>query len=216
MGIEIVLKLLLAAVLGGIIGLEREIARKDAGLKVNVLIAVGSALFTTLAIVLAGGAEKTVAPIPILAHIVTALGLLGAAIIIRERFTTAGLTTAAALWCSGALGIAVGVGYYLTAFGAAIFVAAGLLLLNYITAVLEKQGKVFAYVIRTGDNAAVIIEIKKVVMDLGIKYINANLRKASDGYAVQLAVHTSHTKNKAFVERIMQIPDVDEITSENL
>lgn len=216
MGIEIVLKMLLAAVLGGIIGLEREISRKDAGLKINVLMSVGSALITALAIVLAGGAEKAASALTVLGHIVTALGLFGAAIIIRERFTTAGLTTAAALWCSGGLGIAVGAGFYLTAFGAAIFVAGGLLLLNYITVILEKQGKVFAYVIHTGDNAAVIIEIKKVVMDLGINYINANIRKARDGFAVQLAVHTSQTKNKAFVERIMQIPDVEEITSESL
>lgn len=215
MGIEIILKMLLAGVLGGLVGLEREISHKEAGLKVNVLIAMGSALLAGLAVELAGESQVTNA-MPMLAHIITALGLIGAGIVIRERFTAQGLTTAATVWSDGAIGIAVGTGYYLAAFAAAIFIVVGLTVLKIITAVLEKQGKVFAYVISTEDSASVIIEIKKVITELGIKYINANIRKSKEGYEIEMAVHTSQTKNKSFIERVMQIPDVKEIASENL
>jgi putative Mg2+ transporter-C (MgtC) family protein len=215
MGIEIILKMLLAGVLGGIVGLEREISHKEAGLKVNVLIAMGSALMAGLAVELAGESQIADA-MPMLAHIITALGLVGAGIVIRERFTAQGLTTAAAVWSVGAVGMAVGTGYYLAAFAAAVFIVVGLTVLTIITVVLEKQGKVFAYVISTEDSASVIIEIKKVLLDLGIKYINANIRKSREGYEIEMAVHTSQTKNKSFIERVMQIPDVKEIASENL
>jgi putative Mg2+ transporter-C (MgtC) family protein len=215
MGLEIILKMLLAAVLGGIIGLEREISHKEAGLRVNVLIAMSSALITVLAFGLAED-SKTTTPSLILAHIITALGLIGAGIVIRERFTAQGLTTAATVWSVGAIGIAVGTGYYLTAFAAAVFIVIGLILLRIITAVLEKQGRVFVYIISSEDRASVIVDIKEVVTELGLKYISANIRKAKEGYEIEMAVHTSQTKNKSFVERVMQIPDVKKITSENL
>jgi putative Mg2+ transporter-C (MgtC) family protein len=219
MGIEIVLKMLLAGVLGGIVGLEREVSHKEAGLKVNVLIAVGSALLTSLSVELAVAGDSgnlNGNSFQMLAHIITAIGLIGAAIVVRERFTAHGLTTAATVWTVGGVGILVGTGYYIAAFGAAIFIVIGLTALRLLTKSLDKQGRVYAYVISTEDRAAVIIEIKKVVMELGLKYMNATIRKLGDGYEIEMALHTSQTKNKVFVERVMQIPDVKEINSENL
>jgi putative Mg2+ transporter-C (MgtC) family protein len=218
MEIEIILKMLLAAVLGGIIGLEREISHKDAGLKVNVLIAMASALMTVLSIKLAGapGSQTTAAASPMTGHIITALGLIGAAIIIKERSTARGLTTTAVIWSVGAVGMIVGSGYYLTAFLVTIFIVMGLTLLQRLSAVLEKQGKIYTYVISTEDRATVIIEVKKIITDLGIHFTDAHLRKTREGYEIEVAVTTSQQKNKSFIERVMQIPDVKEITSEHL
>lgn len=215
MELEIILKILLAGVLGGIIGLEREISHREAGLKVNILIAVGAALMTVLAFKLAGGA-KVPNPSPIAAHIVSALGFIGAGIIVQARFAVHGITSAATVWIAGAIGMAVGSGYYLTAFFAALFIVVGLVLLKRVSAVLEKPGNIYAYIISTEDNASVIIEVKKVVMELGIKYINANMKKAKEGYAIEMALKTSKNKNKEFLERVMQLPGVNEIASENL
>jgi putative Mg2+ transporter-C (MgtC) family protein len=209
MEIEIILKMLLAAVLGGIIGLEREISHKQAGVKVSVLVALASALMTVLSI-------KTTAAAPITGHIITALGLIGAAIIIKERFTLQGLTTTAVVWSVGAVGMVVGSGYYLTALLVTIFIVIGLTLLQRLSSVLEKQGKIYIYVISTNDRAAVIIEIKKIITDLGIHYTDSHLRKTGEGYEIEIAVTTSQQKNKSFIERVMQIPDVKEITSEHL
>lgn len=210
MEIDIILKMLLAAVLGGIIGLEREISHKQAGVKVSALVALSSALMTVLSI------KTTAAASPITGHIITALGLIGAAIIIKERFTLQGLTTTAVVWSVGAVGMVVGSGYYLTAFLVTIFIVIGLTLLQRLSSVLEKQGKIYIYVISTEDRAAVIIEVKKIITDLGIHYTDAHLRKTREGYEIEIAVTTSQQKNKSFIERVMQIPDVKEITSEHL
>ena len=210
MEIEIILKMLLAAVLGGIIGLEREISHKEAGLKVNVLIAMSCALMTVISI------KTTSTASPLTGHIITALGLIGAGILIKERFTPRGLATTAVIWNVGAIGIVVGTGYYLTAFLVTIFIVIGLTLLQRLSSVLEKQGKIYIYVISTEDRAAVIIEVKKIITDLGIHFTDSHLRKNRDGYEIEIAVTTSQQKNKSFIERVMQIPDVIEITSEHL
>ena len=217
MELEIILKMLLAAVLGGIIGLEREISHKETGLRVYILIAIASELLTVLSLQWAGGTDARIAASsPMTGHIITALGLIGAGVIIKERFTLQGLSTAAVVWSVGALGMAVGSGFYLTAFAIAIFIVIALTLLNRIAPLLEKQGKIYAYVISTEERAVIIIEIKKIIMDLGIHYQNARLKKTREGYEIEIAVTTSQTKNKAFIERVMQIPDVKEISSENL
>jgi putative Mg2+ transporter-C (MgtC) family protein len=217
MGIEVILKILLAAVLGGIIGLEREISYKQAGLKVNVLVAVGSALMTVLALTLNGGTKNTpIGSSPLAAHIITALGLIGAGIIVRERFAVHGMTSAATVWSVGAIGMTVGSGYYMSAFAITIFLLAALITLKKVSIVLEKQGNLYVYIISTEDRASIILEIKKIVIDLGLKYMNANMRKTRDGFEIQMTLHASANKNKEFIERIMQIPDVIELINESL
>jgi putative Mg2+ transporter-C (MgtC) family protein len=210
MEIDIILKMLLAAVLGGIIGLEREISHKEAGLKVNVLIAMATTLMTVLS------SKTTTTASPITGYIIIALGLIGAGIIIKERFTSRGLTTTAVVWSVGAVGIVVGSGYYLNAFLVTIFIVIGLTLVQRLSSVLEKQGKIYIYVISAEDRAAVIIEVKKIITDLGIHYTDAHLVKTREGYEIEIAVTTSQQKNKSFIDRVMQIPDVKEITSEHI
>ena len=214
MGIEIILKILLAAVLGGIIGLEREISHKESGLRVSVLMAVGTTLMTVLAFSLSP--ETPANASPMLAHIITALGIIGAGIVVKERFAVHGISAAASIWIVGAIGMTVGTGNYLIAFGITIFVVVLLMILKTVSAIIEKQGKIFAYLISTTDRASIILDIKAIVMDLDLKYINANMRKTREGYQIEIALHTSQTKNKEFVERIMQLSDVTEISSENL
>jgi putative Mg2+ transporter-C (MgtC) family protein len=106
---DLVLRLLLAAGLGAVIGIERELRRKPAGLRTNILIALGSALFTTVSIQLArnGGTPDRVA-----AQIVTGIGFLGAGSILRDRGSVHGMTTAATIWVNAAIGMAAGAGEY--------------------------------------------------------------------------------------------------------
>lgn len=108
--IELIERLLLAAALGGVLGFEREWRQKNAGLKTNTLIAMGSALFTLMSIDLsasAGGDATRVA-----SQIVTGIGFLGAGAIIRTQDGIRGLTTAAMIWVNAAIGVAVGGGEY--------------------------------------------------------------------------------------------------------
>jgi putative Mg2+ transporter-C (MgtC) family protein len=111
-------RLTLAAVLGGAIGFERELRDREAGLRTHLLVCLGSALFTIVSAYgfrdfLTGGDQVIRAdPTRIAAQIVTGIGFLGAGAIIRQGLTVRGLTTAATLWVSAAIGIACGAGYY--------------------------------------------------------------------------------------------------------
>ncbi len=104
--IEIARRLILAAVLGAIFGLEREVRQKSAGLRTNILIAVGAAVFTMMSIEMAVGTGAD--PSRIASQIVTGVGFLGAGAIMRTRGGVQGLTTAATVWVNAAVGVAAG------------------------------------------------------------------------------------------------------------
>lgn len=105
---EDALKILLAVVAGGIIGLEREYRDKPAGLRTLIFICVGATLFTILSSKLAGGGDPT----RIAAGIVSGIGFLGAGVILREGVRVIGLTTASTIWLTAALGMGLGGGQY--------------------------------------------------------------------------------------------------------
>jgi putative Mg2+ transporter-C (MgtC) family protein len=115
---EALLRLALAAALGGVLGLERELREREAGLRTHLLVSVGSALFTLVSAYgfhdfLSSGASVVRAdPARIAAQIVTGIGFLGAGAIIRQGLSIRGLTTAATLWVVAAIGLAAGAGYY--------------------------------------------------------------------------------------------------------
>ena len=121
-------RLLLAGILGGVIGLERELRHKAAGLRTNMLICFGSAMFTILSDELAsrfGGDHMRIA-----AQIVPGIGFLGAGAILRERGSVVGLTTAATIFVTASIGMAAGGGLYITAVFATIVVLGALVILG--------------------------------------------------------------------------------------
>jgi putative Mg2+ transporter-C (MgtC) family protein len=124
-----VLKLLEAAVLGGMIGLERELSGKAAGLRTNLLICLGSALLTDLSLAVAS--HSAVAdPARIAAQIVSGIGFLGAGTILQSRRAVHGLTSAAVIWVVAAVGMTVGAGLHLEAFLATALVLVALSVLR--------------------------------------------------------------------------------------
>jgi len=123
---DLTLRLLLAAGLGAAIGLEREYRQKPAGLRTNILIAVGSALFTAMSIEMA---RTSGTPDRIAAQVVTGIGFVGAGAILRSGRSVHGMTTAATIWVNAAIGMAAGSGEYLMATAATAITMAVLLLL---------------------------------------------------------------------------------------
>jgi putative Mg2+ transporter-C (MgtC) family protein len=111
-------RLAIAAALGGAIGFERELRDREAGLRTHLLVCLGSALFTLVSaygfedFLKSGDQVIRADPTRIAAQIVTGIGFLGAGAIIRQGLSIRGLTTAATLWVSAAIGIACGAGYY--------------------------------------------------------------------------------------------------------
>ena len=126
--IEIVLKLVLAVILGGVIGLEREYRGVSAGFRTHALVCLGATLFTLMSILIAG---SRVDASRIAAGIVTGIGFLGAGAIFQSKDRVRGLTTAADLWVVGAAGIAIALGYYIAAITAIVLVLLMLILGRY-------------------------------------------------------------------------------------
>ncbi len=127
---HVLLRLFVAAILGGAIGMERELRERQAGLRTHLVVCVGSALFTLVSaygfheFLTNGGSLVRTDPTRIAAQIVSGIGFLGAGAIIRQGLSVRGLTTAATLWLVAAIGMAAGAGYY----SAALFATAGALL----------------------------------------------------------------------------------------
>jgi putative Mg2+ transporter-C (MgtC) family protein len=133
---DLVWRLLLATVLGAAVGLEREYRQKPAGLRTNMLIALGSALFTILSIAMghdSGTADR------IAAQIVTGIGFLGGGAILRSGNTVHGMTTAATIWVNAAIGVAAGMGQYALATATAVITLVVLGVLPPVEAYFERR-----------------------------------------------------------------------------
>ena len=135
--IDLAGRLVLAAVLGGAIGWERQHAHKPAGLRTNILICMGAALLTDLSARVAASVEGPADPGRIAAQIVTGVGFLGAGTILQSRGSVVGLTTAATLWVVAAIGMAVGFGASVEAAGATVLVLIVLIPLRSLEARAE-------------------------------------------------------------------------------
>lgn len=139
MRLDLLANLILALVLGGAIGWERQHAQKPAGLRTNVLICVGAALLTDVSIHIAALGTGPADPGRITAQIVSGIGFLGAGTIIQSRGSVTGLTTAATMWVVAAIGITVGSGAYIEAVGATVLVLIALIPLHTLEARAEAR-----------------------------------------------------------------------------
>jgi putative Mg2+ transporter-C (MgtC) family protein len=137
---DIVLRLILAIVLGGLIGLEREISGKPAGLRTNILICVGSTLFMLISIYMFQKFPNS-DPGRIAAQVVTGIGFLGAGTILQAKGSIIGLTTAATIWSVSSIGLAIGCGFYFPALVASIAIIFILLIFGRFEAFLDEKVK---------------------------------------------------------------------------
>jgi putative Mg2+ transporter-C (MgtC) family protein len=130
---EVFFQLILAVVLGSLIGLERELKKKGAGIQTYSLVSLGSCLFSLIAFSL--GNLKIIDPSPILVSIAVGMGFIGAGAIFRGETQVFGLTTAAGLWTVAAIGLAVGAKFY----SLAIFSTVLVLIIFYFFGLLEEK-----------------------------------------------------------------------------
>lgn len=166
-------RLLLAAFLGGLIGFERDVHGRPAGLRTNLLVSMGSAIFVILSeyISLAGppigeGMVSTNDPARIAAQVVTGIGFLGAGAIIKEGLTIRGLTTAACLWIVAGIGMAAGAGYYSVAIAATFISLASLIGLSYFEKFYPKDSYRKLTITTTSD-----ADVSKIIDTVKNKYL---------------------------------------------
>ncbi len=127
-------KFLMATLLCGLIGAEREFRGKQAGLKTMIMIGLGSTLFTVLSIKIGLNSQDRIA-----SNIVTGIGFLGAGVIFKEENRVKGLTTACVIWIVAAIGMAIGGGYYIQSIGVTGVVLAALLFFPFVENFVESR-----------------------------------------------------------------------------
>jgi len=161
-------RLLLASVLGGVVGLERQLAGKAAGLRTNLLICVGAALITEVSVflpTLAGTGD----PGRMAAQVVSGIGFIGAGTILQSRGRVIGLTSAATLWVVAALGIAVGARAYVQAIGTTLLVMGTLLLLRRFEEVIARRHVDRRYTVSMEPRVKVMDELHDSLCALGLR-----------------------------------------------
>jgi putative Mg2+ transporter-C (MgtC) family protein len=143
---DALLRMLIAVTVGAVVGLDRELQRKPAGLRTHILVSLAAAIFTLItfelhAEVAVGQGRTTADPIRIIEAVTAGVAFLAAGAIIRGRGGVEGLTTGANMWLSGALGVACGAGYYTLALIGAAFALIVLVLLVKIEALLARRSQ---------------------------------------------------------------------------
>ena len=140
---EILMRLLLAALWGGMVGMEREYRSKSAGFRTMILISMGSCFFTIMseAIGSPSNADR------IASNIITGIGFLGAGVIFRGENRVTGITTAASIWAVAAIGMGIGAGYYFAAIAASFLIFIVLAILPYIERQIDHINLIRTYAI---------------------------------------------------------------------
>jgi len=197
--IDLFVRLLLAVILGSIVGFERERKHKTAGFRTNILICLGAALFTIVSINLTYDYTKTVAdPGRIAAQIVTGIGFLGAGAILRSRGSVVGMTTAASIWVTAAVGLAVGCGYYIAACLVAVMTV--VILQAFVPFVFSMRRKwvMVQYYLEYTRNPELDRLIKQFYEDSLIKVDEIQFEISGDMTVVRLNVNSSPAAHEEF------------------
>jgi putative Mg2+ transporter-C (MgtC) family protein len=195
-------KLLLAILCGGAIGFERELSRKAAGLRTNVLICMGSALFMIISRHIGGGAPYT-DPARLVAQVVTGIGFLGAGVILQARGSITGLTTAATIFVVGAVGIAIGEGMFGAALLSTALIIVVLVVLRRVERFILKRQRMFHYSLKTGNPAQFLENLLDLLERQHLQLEDFDVDNNPDGeHVVRLSVVTSIEGNRQLLTEL--------------
>jgi putative Mg2+ transporter-C (MgtC) family protein len=208
MDLSIPLKLILAAVLGGIIGIEREKRDKPAGLRTNIMICVGSTLLMIISIRVAAdfGGEAT----RIAAQIVAGVGFLGAGAVLHAHGSVVGLTTAATIWVVSGVGMALGSAMYGTA---VIVTALSIVTLHFLGMIQNRipQDRSYRYSLIVNDLSNGLPAINRVLRDCSIPEAAFNLRKTDDYFNVWFNLKVPAARSLTVTEQLSRVPEVVQV-----
>ena len=192
-------RLVVAAILGGVIGLERQLRHKPAGLRTNMFICFGAAMFTVLSRELAGTAADRAR---IAAQIIPGIGFIGAGSILHSRGSVTGLTTAATLFVVASVGMATGGGLYLTAVFATVIILLALAALGRLERAFELKTVVTTYEV-TGRNVdSMLREVNRILDDQKLTMQSVHLAAAEPESRIVFALDCEREEHSAFDIRL--------------
>ena len=210
-------RVLLALVLGGLIGMERTLHGRAAGFRTHALVCLASALLMMAAVYqgrwMSTNVVGTIDPTRTAQGIMTGIGFLGAGVIFKEGLTVRGLTTAASIWITAAIGIQVGIGFY---FVAVLGAAATLVVLAFFLALERKvPAEIYMYheVCFSGDAVPSEDELRKLIAShgLAITHLTQHMRDHGKQFEYRMTLHGRDPKNaEALSRHLRTLPGVIE------
>lgn len=216
--LEIVLRLILSAVIGGAIGIEREASNRPAGFRTHILVSVGS---TLIMLVSAYGMGESADPARLAAQVVSGIGFLGAGTILRTGNHIKGLTTAASLWVCAGIGLAIGAGFYLGGVVTAAIVLISLVALGNVEVNVLRGANKLVRVTAT-DRAGLIGDIGTVFGEYNISIRNVTIDDIKDDGEgpgkIEIKFYVKKPINlnlQGLYDSLFHIRDIDEIDFED-
>ena len=200
-----------AALLGSIIGAERTVRRRPAGMRTSVCLTVAAALFTIVSVEIAKASGDT-STTRIASNIVQGVGFLGAGVIMRERGSVVGLTTAAAIFAEAAIGMTAGGGLYAVSGGATLLVLFALVVLFYFEGALNLKPRYMLFRISSGPTQDLVPDVHGLFTKMGINLDNFQVSMAGDKNLIQFDADVSRRQQ----ERILTAMTRPGITFEML
>jgi len=183
--LELLGQLALATLLGGAIGLERELGGKPAGLRTNILICMGSTLYTQLSLAMVHGSVDATR---VAGQIVTGVGFIGAGTILHARGAIVGLTSAATIWVVAAIGVALGAGHYPEALLSTLMVLVVLAGMGRIEVVVQRQLSLSHLTIHARPDGAPLEELETVVRRAGLQITEQRSRRENVDLVIEFDV----------------------------
>jgi putative Mg2+ transporter-C (MgtC) family protein len=193
--LDLMLQLGLATLLGGVIGLEREFGGKPAGLRTNILICIGSVLYTHLSLAMLTGSTGAIAvgtdTTRVAAQIVTGVGFIGAGTILHARGAVVGLTSAATIWVVAAIGIALGSGYYLEAVGTTLAVIIVLAGLGRVEKIVQGHSMRSTITVHARPGPTVVEDLETLVRRTGLELTSISNRQENVDLVIEMELRGS-------------------------
>jgi len=197
-------KLLLAAALGGVVGFERELRRKAAGLRTSMLICMGSCFFMIISAIAATHPEDDHTRIA--AQIIAGIGFLGAGVILRERGNVVGLTTAATVWATAAVGMGVGTGMYVTSVFATGLILLSLTTLGWAEARLGIKTRLITVRLTSTNGDAVMKRAREIFQDMKVSIQHSELRRAGEESVMEFDAEVALPQEHELLRRLSLLP----------
>jgi len=202
------IKLIVAAFLGAAIGLERQINKSPAGLRTNMFMCVGTALFTILSFAFTGTLDDHTR---IAAQIVSGIGFIGAGTILHSKSGITGITTAATIFVVAAVGMAVGGGQYQVAVFATILVLTGLHVLGKLEARFNLKALFMQYEIKGKDAEGVMTSVNNAMEEEHLIMDGVHFVSGKDSYRLQFTVQAVHNVHQMLTEKLRKSTNIDSV-----
>lgn len=199
----ILTRLLLALLIGGILGAEREYRDKSAGLRTISLICLGSCLFMVVSILLNNGTTDRIA-----SNIVTGIGFLGAGVIFKSEKGVNGITTAATIWATAALGMAIGSGMYIAAAGACLLILVVLSAFIRIERAMDRLNRERLYTVVSNYEPSMLHKYEEMMTGYGLSFKQEKRTRQGEEIHFTWLVQGSRKKHEQFVDAMLRDPSI--------